>query len=238
MLAVLMLGGCASPTGANWYAPATWFSHRPADVVDSAHKKQTDAEDKALRAAQVATHETAEALAVAPDSRPVAVAKRSNATALRLLDQVNGALDVQTAAATSRLVADLLSENAQIRDAAERARAKDEAKVADLSKDLGAAQAAVAKAEGKLREAFERENALANELRSQRALFWIACGLVALVSAGWLYLKLTIGGVPAAAGLFMRDLRQKHPEVAKNAEVLFDQYLSRAEQRIVSKFAQ
>lgn len=233
----LLLTGCATGTGTKWYAPATWFSHRPADAVDTARKDKTNAEQEAIKAAQRYSHQTAEALASAPDSRPVAVAKKSNNASLRLLDQVAGPLTTKEETQIADLVAGLLSENAEIRAKAERESEKQTKKLNEVSGELSSAQAAVAKAEGKLREAFERENALANELRSQRALFWIACGVAVLVAAGWLYAKVVYGGLPMAAGMFMRDFRQKHPDMAKNAEDIFDRYLSRREQSLVARYA-
>lgn len=233
-----MLSGCATGSGVRLWAPATWFSHKPADAVDSARKDQTNAEQEAIKAAQRYSHQTAEALAAAPDSRPVAVAKKSNNASLRLLDQVAGPLTTKEEAQIGDLVAGLLSENAEIRAKAEREQEKQTKKLDEISGELSSAQAAVAKAEGKLREAFERENALANELRSQRALFWIACVVAVLLAAGWLYAKVVYGGLPAAAGLFMRDIRQKlPPEVATNAEAIFDRYLSRREQSLVARYA-
>lgn len=237
ILSLLLLTGCSTASSVRWYAPATWFSHKPADAVDTAQKKKTEAEDKAIRAAQRSTHETAIALEKAPESRPVEVARRSNLAAKGLLDQVAGPMNLEEDASLRKLVADLLSENAEIRAKAEKERAKEEAKFADVSASLGAAQAAVAKAEGKLREAFERENALANELRSQRALFWIACGVGVLAAAGWLYVKFALGGLPSAAGMLMRDLRAKDPKIAAVAEGIFDRYLSRREQSLVAKYA-
>lgn len=236
--ALLLLSGCATGVGTKWYAPATWFSHRPADTVDKAIAKQDEAADRAVKAAQKATHETAYALAQAPDSRPVAVAIQSNNTALRLLDQVAGPLTTQESAALQSLVSRLLSENEEIRLRAEKERAKSESEVAKISQKLDDAQTMLSKAQGNLRDAFERENALANELRAQRALLWIGGTLAVLLGAAFLYVKVVYGGLPSAAGLLMRDLRTKHPETAKVVEPLFDTYLSRREQRLVSRYAE
>lgn len=236
--ALLLLSGCATGVGTKWYAPATWFSHRPADTVDKAIAKQDAAADKAVKAAQKATHETAYALAQAPASRPVAIAVQSNDTAMRLLDQVAGPLTTQEAAALQSLVNRLMSENEEIRLRAEKERAKSEKDVAKISEDLGKTQAALARAQGNLRDAFERENALANELRAQRALLWIGGTIAVLLGAAFLYVKVVYGGLPSAAGLLMRDLRTKHPETARVVEPLFDTYLSRREQRLVSRYAE
>ena len=238
LVAVLLLSGCATGTGAKWYAPASWFSHRPADTVDKAAARVDAAAEKAVKAAQRATHETAHALAQAPASRPVAVAVASNDTAMRLLDQVAGPLTTEEVAKLQSLVNRLMSENDEIRLKAEKERIKNESEVAKVSENLGKMQSALSKAQGNLREAFERENALANELRAQRALLWIGGTVAILLGAAFLYVKVVYGGLPSAAGLLMRDLRTKHPDAAKIVEPMFDTYLSRREQRLVSRYAE
>lgn len=238
LVAVLLLSGCATGTGAKWYAPASWFSHRPADTVDKAAARVDAAAEKAVKAAQRATHETAHALAQAPASRPVAVAVASNDTAMRLLDQVAGPLTTQEVTKLQGLVNRLMSENDEIRLKAEKERIKNESEIAKVSENLGKMQSALSKAQGNLREAFERENALANELRAQRALLWIGGTVAILLGAAFLYVKVVYGGLPSAAGLLMRDLRTKHPDAAKIVEPMFDTYLSRREQRLVSRYAE
>ena len=238
LVAVLLLSGCATGTGAKWYAPASWFSHRPADTVDKAAARVDAAAEKAVKAAQRATHETAHALAQAPASRPVAVAVASNDTAMRLLDQVAGPLTTEEVAKLQSLVNRLMSENDEIRLKAEKERIKNESEIAKVSENLGKMQSALSKAQGNLREAFERENALANELRAQRALLWIGGTVAILLGAAFLYVKVVYGGLPSAAGLLMRDLRTKHPDTAKIVEPMFDTYLSRREQRLVSRYAE
>lgn len=234
----ILSAGCASGDGAKWYAPATWLSHRPADVADRAAKVEATAERAAVKAAQRATHETAYALAVAPASRPVEVATSANEVARGLLDQVAGPMSVDETARLRQLVADLLSENAEVRAAAEKQRATDAANVAEVSQKLARAQSAVDAAAGKLREAFERENALANELRAQRALMWIAGGIAVLCAAGWVYVRFFLGGLPMAAGKVLRDLRAKRPDIAEVVTPMFDGYLNRHEQAAIARHAQ
>lgn len=244
-LAVLLLAalcalgaGCASSTGAKWYAPATWFSHAPADTVDKAEASQDKARTAAVKAAQRATHETAEALAAAPASRPVEVATESNASAVALLDQAAGPLTAADLAAIRKQVAGLLSENATLRADAEKARATARAVDAKLSERLAAADAAVLAAGAKLREAFERENQLANELRSQRALAWILGGVAVLGAAAYIYLRFALGGIPGAVGGALRTLRAQNPAAADALTPLLDGLLNRHEQAAIAKHAQ
>lgn len=239
--AILMLGilsGCASSTGAKWYAPATWFSHKPADTVDKAEASQDKARTAAVKAAQRATHETAEALAAAPASRPVEVATESNASAVALLDQAAGPLTAADLAAIRKQVAGLLSENASLRADAEKARATARAADAKLSERLAAADAAVLAAGAKLREAFERENALANELRSQRALAWILGGVAVLGAAAYVYVRFAIGGMPRAIAKGIAALRAKGALPPVGEDNVFDSYLNRHEQAAIAKHAQ
>lgn len=236
--ALLTLTGCATSTGSKWYAPTTWFSHAPADTVDKAEATQDKARSAAVKAAQRATHETAEALAVAPTSRPVEVATESNASAVALLDQAAGPLTAAEVATIRKQVAGLLSENATLRADAERTRTATRADAAKLSDRLAAADAAVLAAGAKLRDAFERENALANELRSQRALAWILGSVAVLGAAAYLYVRFALGGIPGAVGGALRTLRASNPSAADALTPLLDGLLNRHEQAAIAKHAQ
>jgi len=90
-------------------------------------------------------------------------------------------------------------------------------------------------AAAKLRAAFERENALANELRSQRALIWIAGGVAVLCAAGWVYVKFFLGGIPAALAMAKRDIEREHPEVAKTIAPFYARYLDKRHQQAILK---
>jgi hypothetical protein len=236
---VVLFSGCASTTntGAKWYAPATWFSHRPADTVDAANAKEDRARIAVIKSAQRATHETALALASAPPSRPVEVATSTNADAVVLLDQAAGPLTAAEAAQLRATVAGLLSDNSKLREAAEATRLKEQRSVAEVSAALATAESKSEAAEARLRAAFDRENALANELRGQRALVWIAGGVAVLLAAGWLYAQIALGGIPAAAGRALGQLRATNPAAAEAITPLLDTYLNRHEQARIRKAA-
>ena len=237
LLAALCLSGCATGTGARWYAPTTWFAHRAADTADRAEATQDQARAAAIKAAQRATHETAEALAVAPSSRPVEVATESNAAAVALLDQAAGPLTARDLAAIRKQVAGLLSENATLRAEAERTRTATRADAAKLSDRLAAADAAVLAAGAKLRDAFERENALANQLRGQTALVWILGIVSVLGCAAYVYVRFALGGIPGAVGGAIRTLRVKNPEAADALTPILDSLLNRHEQDAIAQHA-
>jgi hypothetical protein len=236
-VAILSLTGCTTAPGSKWYAPATWFSHAPADRVDRAQDKEEVARHAVVKAAQRSAHSTAAALAVAPASRPVAVAADSNASAVALLDQAAGPMEAQDLASLRATVAGLLSENAEIRAKAEAQRATEARTIGEVSAALAKAEAKSEEAAGKLRTAYERENALANELRSQRALFWIAVAVAALVAAGWLYARFALGGIPNAVGAGLARLRATNPQAGELATNIFDQLLNRHEQERISRAA-
>jgi len=237
LVPVLLLSGCASGTGAKWYAPATWFSHAPADKVDRAQDKEEVARHAVVKAAQRSAHSTAAALAAAPTSRPVAVASDSAASTIALLDQAAGPMQAEDLARLRATVAGLLSDNAELRAKAEAQRAADARNIGEVSAALAKAEAASEAAASKLRIAFERENALANELRGQRALLWIAGGVALLLAAGWLYARFALGGIPGAVGAGLARLRAADPKAGEIATGIFDQLLNRHEQERIARAA-
>ena len=168
---LFLLAGCTSNNGARCYAPATWFSGVPASSVDHAGEKVEAVKDKAVKAAQKSAHETQVALLTVPDSRSTEVAIESNDNTVTLLDQVAGPLSASDAAKIREMVNGLVSENAELRADAEKERKEAREVTNEISEKLNKARIELSQAQDKLRIAFDRENELANELRSQRALF-------------------------------------------------------------------
>jgi len=208
----LCLTGCASTGhGVRLWAPATWFSHAPAAAADKAHAEQTKADavadsaaDKATRAAHVEIAKADFASISLPPSRATDLVRRFNANGLGLLDQVEP-LTAAEASELRTLVSSLLSQNAETVATAEKKQAEAENESSRLSRELASARADATaasqradNADAKLRAAFDRENALANDLRAQHARFWIAVAAFVIVSAFALYAKLALGGVGAA----------------------------------------
>jgi hypothetical protein len=209
---LLLMPGCASPgSSVRWFAPATWFSHAPAAKADKAHAAEEKALVKVESAEAKTTHaahlEFAKAWAAAsflPPSRATDLVQRFIPNGLGLLDQVRP-LTADESADLRQLVRDLMSDTAATVAAAEKKQAAAESESSRLSRELTAARADAAaaslradNADGKLRAAFDRENALANDLRAQRALFWIAVGVVVILAGLTIYAKLALGGVGAA----------------------------------------
>lgn len=230
ILCCLLLSGCATGTGAKWFAPATWFSSVPASNVDNAVRVEDKARDAVIKAAQRSAHETSFALSAAPASRPVALATGFSSDTVSLLDQAAGALPAPELSRLRETVTGLLSDNAELRAKAEAAQRSEQSNIAAVAADLAKAEAKTEDAEKRLRTAFERENALANELRSQRAFLWILGALAVLVGIGAIYLRLTLGGIPTALGGALSKLT---PEARASVTTHLDTFLNRSEQALV-----
>src|SRR6185295_11362241 len=97
------------------------------------------------------------------------------------------------------------------------ARKRDLEGIAKVSAQLEAAVRDSQTANDKLRSAFDRENALADELRSERALKWILGSLAVLAMAGWLYVRFFLGGLPAVTGGLLARLEARSPQAAADA---------------------
>lgn len=235
---IFLLSGCTTGGGQNvrWWSPGTWFSGSSAVAADKATTKEEAARHEVVKAAQRTAHQTQLALAEAPPSRPVAAATDFNASTVALLDQAEGPLTAGESAKLRATVAGLLSENAEIRAKAERQVAAERETIAGLSARLAKAEIASEAAGKALRAAFDRENALANELRNQRALFWIAAGVALLCAVGWLYVNVALGGFRAAVKGGLGALRAKGAIPANPDEPnVFDTFLNRAEQAALRK---
>jgi hypothetical protein len=206
-----MLCGCATTSGARWYAPATWFSHAPVAAVDSAKHAVVAAdrivdvaESAVVHSANVESAKTGIAIAAIPPGRARDLAARFSANTSGLLSQVTPLTAVE-AADLRQIVADLLSENQQIVLTAEANQRASEIEQSRLSRALSAAnaeraalRAALEAKQQTLRNAFDRENALANDLRAQHARFWIALGVAVLLLGFAIYARIALGGVGAA----------------------------------------
>lgn len=189
------------------------------------------AESILLKEAQKTAHETQLALASAPASRPVEVARESNDATVGALDQLAGPLTVEEAHKLRAAVAGLLSEVATTRAAAEAERKLRREELADASNTIASLRDDLKAAQAKLSEAFERENALANQYRNVRFALFGTAVLAVLGFIGITYLKLTYGGIPQAIGRGLSELRLRNPQAGELATSIFDTYLNRREQK-------
>lgn len=226
----LLLWGCASGTGVRWWSPATWTSGSEARATDRAIETRDVRREAVLAAGHIEVAKTVEALTDAPESREVTLAQRFSGNAAALFDQALGPLPVDEVQALKQLVAELRSENAAIRATAEERQHKSESAQATLSSALGAAQKKLAAAQGDLRQAFERENALANTLRNERMIKWGLAGLAVLLALGWAYVRYFAGGIPSAIGSLLASTEKTSPKLAEDFRALLDAKLNRHEQ--------
>jgi hypothetical protein len=231
-----LLTGCGTPgSGIRWWAPTTWFSGKAVHDTAKAIQRETQAETAAVKLAQKASHETQIALGFAGESRPVAVARESSSTAVALLDQAAGPLTAPELSKMRETITGLLSENAEVREAAERERTRNAKGIADISRDLAKAREATDKAERDMRLAFERENKLANDLRAQRMFIYILAALALVGFAGWVYLRFFLGGLPGAMGSVLSRIETKNPVAAEELRNLLDMATNRHEQALIRR---
>ena len=208
---ILALGfslvGCRSTPSADptWWNPGTWFSGSAGRSVDKAHRDleakdaELDSRERDLiKVAQGEILKTETALKSAPASRPVAIATDSAQSAGLALGQAVGPISKLERIELERLVEGLLSENEEIRIRAEATAASRKADLDALvevhAKALAEKQEALEKlaaSEGKLRESFDRENALANKYRNAK---FLVITLIVLSLAGFalsIYFRVT-----------------------------------------------
>lgn len=273
---ILFVTGCTTRgTGLVLWNPATWGSRaapaaadRALDKRDAAAAAAHAAESEAVAGAQREAAKVGEALAVAPDSKPVRLARRFNANSLALLAQVRP-LTAEESMELRTLVADLLSDNESTARAAELRQLDDEARAAATGRELNEArakldqrEAALNKANANLREAYDRENALAAQVRN----FWFVLGVLAFLFVGSQLLSVGARFVPALApvataanlltapalafaeqraraglqrvGHALAQARETIPAVAGRLTDIFDQHTDADHQRAIGAAAQ
>ena len=233
-LSLFLLAGCVSG-GKKWWSPGTWFSSSEAHSADKAVATLAVKQAAAIKAAHVEVAKTSEALVHAPESREVELARQFNDTADALLTQGSGAIPLKEIQELKKLVADLRSENAQVRAAAEARQAASDKSIAAISGDLASAERKLGEAQSDLRTAFDRENALADQLRNERMVRWTLAGLSLVLAAGWLYVRYVAGGLPSALVRTLRDADKEDPSAAKIIRRYLDRNLDRNEQDSIAK---
>lgn len=201
---LLFLSGCSTPQPkTTWWNPGTWFSGRAGDRVDDRKEdvRETQADlrltnESLIRVAQEEAILTDIALEQAPDSPPVFLARNSTENTVDALDQVLGATDKSRILELEGLISDLLSDNEDLRQKAERVLTEKEGIISHKKEAHNRAQVALAEAEAKLAQsqsklegAFDRENALANKYRNVRFLFIGAIVILIIFGLVMVYLR-------------------------------------------------
>lgn len=233
-----ILSGCAAPgSNARWWSPGTWFSGSEARRVETLNAQLGDAVGRAQKEAQRAAHEVRFALERAAPSRPVEVARESNGAAVAVLDQIAGPLTYGEIESLKRQVDRLLSENEQMRAQGENDRAIRRSEAAEATSSIADLTDRLGRANASLKDAFTRENALANELRNARMIRWALIGAAVLFAGLWVYVQMTLGGIPRAVGQGLSMLRMSNPKAGELATQIFDGLTNRGEQRRISRNA-
>ncbi len=173
-LVALALTGCAL-----W--PSTWrIGGTPLEKTEHAKQQLAAAQADAIGGAQAAVHQAGIALASAPDSRAVVVARDFVAEAQALIDQARGAPNAAEVQRYREVVAGLLSENAAVRAAAEKQRATDSAANGELAQKLAAAMAKAERADARALEYARDREGLADFAAKLKLGFYLLIGLLVL----------------------------------------------------------
>lgn len=196
LLVLLVLSGCASTSSrGSRLLPWNWFSPDRVAQLEKAESKTAAAETAAVKAAQVENAKTIEALKTAPAAdRSVQVASRTAGNAQLLLDQAVGPIDPKLVFELRATVADLVSENAQLRAQGEAAQARDERTIASQARDLDDARAREDTLTEKLKAADLKYQAQAAKYR--RLVF-----IVGAIVVAWIALQILAGAAKFYPGL-------------------------------------
>lgn len=232
ILALLLLSGCSVLPSFVW----PWSKNRE-KAVAKAEVRADIAMMDVLREAQEQIEVAAGALARAMESREVTLARSATASAASLQAQAIGPLPEKERQRLQQQVEELLSENEQIRTAAEKQRALDLVKVAETSEALAAARQSLEDATGKLREGYLREKALADKYRG---LMWTAYGvgaLALLLGAAWIYVRVTTGGALTRIVGGIERFKSAHADAAPGLLEELSKVMDRGDKVLVRKVA-
>ncbi len=241
LLLLPFLNGCVTGAGAKWYAPATWFSHHAANVVDDEKKKVESNEQKLTDSQKSVVHSAHVEIFKSmntplPESKGGELLFRFGHNGLRLLDTID-TISGEEINTSLEVIKGLLSEETKKREMAEKKQSEAETTNESISKkytecasDLSLSRKALSKAQDELRNSFERENQLANEARSFHAKLYIL-GLVAfLLLCAWVYCRCVLGGYAPAIGRVLALVHTKEPALSDKMTGMFDSVLNRYEQ--------
>jgi hypothetical protein len=174
-LLILLIVGCS-------LIPSGWrIGGSPLEKVEKKEAIKSEAREQVLKGAQEATHKSNLALAQAKTTdRPVVVATEFGLQAQDLLDQALGSPAAGDTTVWRDLVDRLISENAQIREAAEKERSADRDENRRLSERLAQATAVAQRANTRALEYATESEGLADFARKLKLGFFCLIGLIAL----------------------------------------------------------
>lgn len=210
-LAAAVFGPAPKGSNLTWWNPNTWGKHAPASAVDKAEKKlevaeiaKTGARDSQIHAAHVEIYKASVAVESVQPGQAKDATVRFVGNGLSALDQADP-LSASEHAQALAIVQGLLSQEVQKRENAETAQKKAEDALSLTSQALSKAQLSLKEAhdtlsvkQSALRNAFDRENALANEMRNHVFLKWLAVSVAVILAILALYLHAGLGRVGQA----------------------------------------
>ncbi len=188
LLLLLLIAGCS-------LIPSTWrIGGSPLDKAEKKETAKTVAREQVLQGAQAAVHKSNLALdAITTPDRPALVAQEYGLQAQDLLDQALGVPPEANIAAWRNLVRRLISENAQIREQAEKDRAAGGRELSRISERFAQATAAAQRANTRAIEYARESEGFANFARKLKLGLFAIVGLLVLGSV----LSLVARFVPA-----------------------------------------
>lgn len=238
ILLPLLLAGCATQGG---FVNGLWSKMfgRKAEAVAKTEVKADKLEDKEVTAAHVEVVKTGILLDAAkaenPESRPVAMAARTNQNAGELLNH-RDPLSVATVDEAVAVARGLISSESDARAKAERAQATAEGANRQLSEELTKTRNDLKKLSAERDEEARNNLALANELRTERVVKWAGMAGSALLGLAAIAYRLNIGRFQDAAATVLSNIQAKHgAEAAATARTAFDTILHTGEQKGVAK---
>lgn len=233
--AVLLLSSCLLLQGCVW-VPTSWrLAGTATEKAEKKEEKRDDARDALTAKARESAHKASAAMTSPQSDRRDKIASEYLDEAVAALDQSLGAPQAGDLAKWRKLVADLLSENTEVRRKAEEQRSKDSAELARLARKLSDSEEALDRAEKKVREYAEENARIADYLRKA---VWAVIGLGLLSVIGFafsLYVKFALGGFPSAVSAALSQLDTTHPDAAKVARGVVNEVLDRREKKQLSK---
>lgn len=235
---LLLLPGCATQGN---FVNGLWSKMfgRKAEAVAKTEVKADKLEDREVTAAHVEVVKTGTLLAAAatehPDSRPVAMASRTNQNAADLLNH-RDPLSVATIDGAVSIARGLLSAETAARAHAESAQATAEGTNRQLSEQLSQTRVELKKLSAE-RDAEARNNlSLANQLRTERFYKYACAAASTILGLAAIAYRLNIGRFQGAAASVLDRIKAQHGDAAADtARTALDTVLHTGEQRGVAK---
>ncbi|RRJ97887.1 hypothetical protein Ga0100231_005385 [Opitutaceae bacterium TAV4] len=205
----LLFTGCVSGHQSSIWKPWTWGQGTAAAAIEKAETRQATQADALIDAAQVETVKTQAALAAAPESRPVEVARRTSGNAAALLNQ-RKPISAAAHADALETVRGLLSEETAARETAEQRQRSAEGENARLSRELEDTRKSLEGLHTAAKAEAQRNLELANELRRRTWVAWAGGIASAVLAAAAIAYRLNLGHLQTGVGNALASLQTRY----------------------------